>query len=156
MSTNASDPIHTFYAAFNARDGDAMAACYAPDVHFSDPVFPDLRGARAGGMWRMLTSQATDLAVELLDVHEHGDHAHAAWRATYTFSRTGRPVINEVLATFRLSDGLIVEHIDDFSFYRWSRQALGVSGLLLGWTPLLKRKVRQQAAAGLAKFLAEG
>jgi len=147
--------IQDFYAAFNHRDGAAMAAHYAADVHFSDPVFPDLQGGQAGGMWRMLTSQATDLAVELLDVHEHGDHAHAAWRATYTFSRTGRPVVNEVLATFHLSEGLIVEHIDDFNFYRWSRQALGVSGLLLGWTPLLKRKVRQQAAAGLAKFLAE-
>ena len=147
--------IKEFYAAFNRRDGAAMAARYAADVHFSDPVFTDLHGGQAGAMWRMLTSQATDLAVELLDVHEHGDHAHAAWRATYTFSRTGRPVVNEVLATFHLSEGLIVEHIDDFNFYRWSRQALGVSGLLLGWTPLLKRKVRQQAAAGLAKFLAE-
>jgi ketosteroid isomerase-like protein len=147
--------IKEFYAAFNRRDGAAMAARYAADVHFSDPVFTDLHGGQAGAMWRMLTSQSKDLSVELLDVHEHGDHAHAAWRATYTFSRTGRPVVNEVLATFHLSDGLIVEHIDDFSFYRWSRQALGVSGLLLGWTPLLKRKVRQEAAAGLAKFLAE-
>jgi ketosteroid isomerase-like protein len=147
--------IRDFYAAFNRRDGPAMAALYAPDVHFSDPVFPDLHGEEAGSMWLMLTAQATELTVELLEVHEHGDHAHAHWRAHYIFSRTGRPVLNDVAATFRVADGLIASHDDYFSFYRWSRQALGVSGLLLGWTPLLKRKVRQQAAAGLAKFRAE-
>jgi ketosteroid isomerase-like protein len=148
-------PIQDFYAAFNRRDGAAMAACYAPDVKFSDPVFPELHGEEAGAMWRMLTAQATDLTVELLDVHQHGDHAHANWRAHYTFSRTGRPVVNEVTATFFLSDGLIAEHIDDFSFYRWSRQALGAPGWLLGWTPMLKRKVQAQAAASLSKFRAE-
>src|SRR5687767_1470425 len=50
--------IERFYAAFDARDGDAMAACYAPGAHFSDPVFPDLNGDEPGAMWRMLTSQA--------------------------------------------------------------------------------------------------
>ena len=49
-----------------------MAACYAPDVTFSDPVFPDLRGAQAGAMWRMLTASSTDLRVELLE-HEADD-----------------------------------------------------------------------------------
>ena len=41
--------IERFYRAFDEGDGDAMAACYAPDARFSDPVFPDLRGSRAGG-----------------------------------------------------------------------------------------------------------
>jgi len=42
--------IERFYQAFDEGDGDTMAACYAPDVRFSDPVFPDLRGSRAGAM----------------------------------------------------------------------------------------------------------
>lgn len=49
-----------------------MAACYAPDVRFSDPVFGELRGAQAGDMWRMLAERATDLRVELPE-HEAGD-----------------------------------------------------------------------------------
>ncbi|MFT4048815.1 MAG: nuclear transport factor 2 family protein [Solirubrobacterales bacterium] len=36
--------IERFYAAFASRDGETMAACYAPDATFSDPVFPDLSG----------------------------------------------------------------------------------------------------------------
>jgi hypothetical protein len=64
-ATNTS-VIEDFYAAFDRRDGDRMAACYAHDATFSDPVFTDLRDAEPGAMWRMLTSQAKDLSVERL------------------------------------------------------------------------------------------
>jgi limonene-1,2-epoxide hydrolase len=141
--------VERFYAAFDARDGDAMAASYAPGAHFSDPVFTDLNGDEPGAMWRMLTAQATDLRVELL---EHTADT-ARWRAHYTFSQTGRPVVNDVRATFRFDgDGLIADHRDEFSFYRWARQALGPPGLLLGWTPLLRNKVRRRARASLERF----
>jgi SnoaL-like domain len=141
--------IERFYAAFDRCDGDAMAACYAPGAHFSDPVFTDLDGDEPGAMWRMLTSQATDLRVELL---EHTADS-ARWRAHYTFSQTGRPVVNDVRARFRFdADGLIADHRDEFSFHRWARQALGPPGLLLGWTPLLRNKVRRSAAASLERF----
>ena len=50
--------IERFYAAFNAKDGATMAACYAPDARFHDPVFGDLTGEQAGAMWRMLTGRA--------------------------------------------------------------------------------------------------
>ena len=105
-------------------------------------------------MWRMLTASSDDLRVELLE-HEADDaRGTAHWRASYTFSRSGRPVVNDIHASFRFENGLIVEHTDSFSFYRWARQALGTSGLLLGWTPMLRNKVRGQAAAGLEKFVA--
>jgi ketosteroid isomerase-like protein len=145
--------IERFYDAFGRRDGAAMEACYAPDVHFSDPVFVDLRGAEAGAMWRMLTERGTDLRVELLERSADGDRGSARWRAHYTFSQTGRPVVNDVRATMRFADGLIVDHVDDFDFHRWARQALGTSGLLLGWTPLLRSAVRRRARAGLDEFL---
>jgi ketosteroid isomerase-like protein len=146
--------IQRFYAAFAACDGDAMAACYAPDVEFSDPVFPDLRGEEAGGMWRMLTSQATDLRIELLDHAADGDAGSAHWKAHYTFSQTGRPVVNDVRARFRFRDGLIAEHRDEFDFHRWASQALGTSGKLLGWTPILRGAVRRRARGSLDRFLA--
>jgi ketosteroid isomerase-like protein len=150
--------IERFYAAFAAREGAHMEACYAPDVVFSDPVFPDLHGAEAGAMWRMLTERATDLRIELLEHEAEGDRGSAHWRAHYTFTQTGRPVVNDVHASFRFGDdGLIVEHRDEFDFRRWSRQALGPSGLLLGWTPLLRKAVRRRARAGLDEFMgAEG
>ncbi len=147
--------IERFYAAFDARDGETMAASYAPGAHFSDPVFPDLNGDEPGAMWRMLTSQATELRIELLEHEADADRGSARWRAHYVFSQTGRPVVNDVRASFRFAGGLIAEHEDDFSFHRWSRQALGPPGLLLGWTPLLKGAVRKKAAASLARFIAQ-
>ena len=49
---------------------------------------------------------------------------------------------------------MIVDHVDEFSFWKWSRQALGTKGLLLGWTPFVRRTVRTKARAGLDEFLA--
>jgi ketosteroid isomerase-like protein len=147
--------IERFYGAFAQRDGAGMAACYAPDVHFSDPVFTDLNGPEAGAMWRMLTARATDLRVELLERSADGDRGSARWRAHYTFTQTGRPVVNDVRASLRFGDdGLVADHVDDFDFHRWARQALGPSGLLLGWTPLLRSAVRRRARAGLDEFMA--
>ena len=40
-------------------------------------------------------------------------------------------------------------------FRSWSRQALGTPGLLLGWSPFLRNKVRATAAANLKRFLAK-
>lgn len=147
--------IETFYEAFQRRDGDAMAACYHPEIRFSDPVFPDLRGERAGGMWRMLTGRAADLEVSVRDVHADDRGGRAHWDASYTFSATGRHVDNHIDASFRFRDGKIVEHHDVFSFWAWSRQALGPTGLLLGWTPLVRNKVRATAGAGLDAFMAK-
>lgn len=144
--------IEGFYHAFDQGDGKAMAACYAPDVRFSDPVFPDLRGDRAGAMWRMLTDAPGEVRVELLE-HEADDTTGSAhWVARYPFSETGRPVVNDIRASFTFKDGLIVEHHDKFDFYAWSRQALGPTGLLLGWTPIVKSAVRKKAAGLLAKY----
>ena len=143
--------IERFYAAFDRRDGEAMAAAYAPHAHFRDPVFGDLTGAEAGAMWRMLTRTARDLKVELAEHDERSAH----WIATYTFSATGRPVVNDVRAKLVIQDGLIVDHVDSFSFWKWSRQALGTKGLLLGWTPFLPAKVGATAKAGLDMFIAK-
>jgi ketosteroid isomerase-like protein len=132
-----------------------MAACYAPDVRFSDPVFPELRGSKAGDMWRMLTGTPGDLRIELLE-HDAGEaRGSAHWRAQYEFTQTGRPVVNDVQASFVFRDGLIAEHHDDFNFHRWARQALGPVGLLLGWTPIVRSKVRRMAAARLDEFSAQ-
>jgi hypothetical protein len=105
-------------------------------------------------MWQMLTGRAKDLRIELLD-HEADDRGGSAhWRAHYTFAQTGRPVVNDIHASFRFRDGQIAEHTDRFSFYRWARQALGATGLLLGWTPMVRSKVQRQARAGLEEFQA--
>lgn len=144
--------ITRFYSAFQRRDAEGMAACYAPDVRFSDPVFPALRGKEAGDMWRMLLARGKDLRVEFSDVRVTSEGGAAHWEAWYTFTATGKPVHNIIEARFTFAGDLIVTHTDTFDLYRWSRQALGVKGLLLGWTPLVRSAIRAQAAKGLARF----
>jgi ketosteroid isomerase-like protein len=143
--------IQRFYAAFDQHDGDAMAACYAPDAHFWDPVFEDLTGTQAGQMWRMLTGRAEDLRVELAEYSSDGESGSARWIAHYTFTQTGRPVVNDIRATFRFKDGLITDHRDEFDFTRWARQAIGLPGLL----PPVRSAVRKKARAGLDDFIAK-
>jgi ketosteroid isomerase-like protein len=147
--------IERFYGAFDRGDGATMAACYGPGAHFRDPVFGDLTGEEAGAMWRMLTGRAADLRVELAEHETHGATGSARWIAHYTFAQTGRKVVNDIRAEFRFADGLIADHVDRFGFWRWSRQALGTPGLLLGWTPLLPKKVGANARAGLDAFMKE-
>jgi len=140
--------ITTFYTAFQSLDGDAMAACYAPDARFSDPVFTDLRGEQVGDMWRMLCSSATDLSLHFDSITD--DSAH--WVATYTFPSTGRRVRNDIHARFICTNGLIQEHHDSFGLWAWSRQAIGPPGTALGWTPMMQRRIRDQAMAGLRRY----
>ena len=145
--------IERLYAAFDRGDGAAMAACYAPDARFRDPVFGELSGEQAGTMWRMLTSRPdSDLSVELA-AHEAGPETGSArWIARYTFGQTGRPVVNDIQARFRFAGGLIAEHVDEFSFWTWSRQALGPTGLVLGWTPVLPLVLRRKVRGNLERF----
>jgi hypothetical protein len=87
-------------------------------------------------------------------VQADDDSGRAHWEAHYRFSATKRLVHNRIDASFRFRDGLIIEHVDRFDFWAWARQALGAPGLLLGWTPMLRNKVRAQAATKLALFRA--
>ena len=146
--------IDRFYAALAHKDWAAMAACYHPEVHFSDEAF-DLHGADAGLMWRMLCTRGKDMTLEYNGIEADDSTGRAHWEARYTFSATGRKVHNVIDANFTLRDGLIVRHVDRFDFWRWSRQALGAPGWLLGWSGLLQRKVRDNAAKGLSDFKAK-
>jgi ketosteroid isomerase-like protein len=146
------ETIERLYGAFGRCDGAAMTACYAPDAHFHDPAFGDLEGAEIGAMWRMLTGRATDLKIELQE-HEAGEETGSAhWIARYTFS-TGRPVVNDIQAKLRFADGLIADHVDDFDFRRWARQALGPAGTLVALLPPLRAKAKAKARAQLDEFI---
>jgi ketosteroid isomerase-like protein len=146
--------ITRFYQAFQRLDAEGMAACYADDVIFSDPAFGELRGRDAGDMWRMLTTRAKDFSLTFDNVRADERSGGAHWVATYLFSQTGNIVINDIQARFVFRDGKICEHHDQFYLWRWSRQALGFKGLLLGWTPLVRNAVRAQALKGLKAFQA--
>jgi ketosteroid isomerase-like protein len=144
--------VARFYRAFDDGDADAMLACYHPDVSFEDPVFGKLRGEEAGAMWRMLVGRATDLRVEARDVVADDAGGSATWTAAYAFGPTGRRVRNVIRARFAFRDGLIREHRDRFSLWRWAGMALGPVGWAAGWAPPLRARVRRDARRQLARF----
>ena len=154
----SSQTIRRLYAAFAELDAAAMQACYAEDAHFDDEAF-SLRGRdEIGAMWRMLCEavRAKGRAQWKLEVSAITERS-AHWEPTYLFTATGRVVHNVIDAEFEFdAAGLITRHRDRFDFWRWARQALGAPGLLLGWTPFLRTKVRGQAAANLRRFMTRG
>lgn len=142
--------IEQFYTAFAKADAEGMVACYHKDIEFEDPAFGPLKGDDARNMWRMLVNPGLKLEFSKVQADEHTGTAH--WEAHYTFSKTGNKVLNKIDAAFEFKDGKIIKHKDHFDFWKWSRQALGMPGLLMGWSPFLKNKVRQQALERLHKF----
>jgi ketosteroid isomerase-like protein len=153
MHPNA-ELLTDFYDAFSKHDGARMATAYHDSAHFSDPVFPDLDADGVRAMWQMLTGDASDLRIEATGIEADDDTGRVHWEAWYTFSTTGRRVHNVVDASFRFRDGEIVHHVDDFDFWRWTRHALGLSGILLGWTPIVRNKVQAMAAKRLEEWRA--
>jgi hypothetical protein len=145
--------IKTFYTSFQNLDAEAMVRCYHSGIRFSDPVFPDLSQPEVIAMWKMLCSQAKNFELTFTDIQANDRTGKAHWEARYDFSATGRPVHNKIDADFEFQDGKIIKHTDTFDFWKWSRMALGPAGLLLGWTPLLRKKVQKQARERLLKFL---
>ncbi len=147
--------VKRFYEAFGRRDAAAMIECYSKDVRFSDPVFPRLDAAGVATMWRMLCARGKDLRVIASDIDADDRKGRAHWVATYTYSATGRGVVNEIDATFAFDEGKIVRHDDRFDLHHWAEQALGVPGLLFGWTPPMQNAIRRKAAKALAEWRAK-
>jgi ketosteroid isomerase-like protein len=153
METNT-EVISKFYTAFQQLDFKAMNSCYSDDIVFNDPAFGLLRGDEAKAMWEMLCKNAKNLSltfsnIQLLDE----EYATCNWVATYTFSKTGRRVVNNIKAFMRLKDGKIIEHSDGFKLSKWAAQALGLPGVLLGWTGFMKRKIQKNARKNLVAFI---
>jgi ketosteroid isomerase-like protein len=146
--------IHRFYDAFARKDFSTMQDAYHPEASFSDPVFPDLSFAEVKAMWEMLITASTDLRISFDDVSADEGEGGCRWQAVYTFSSTGRKVHNVIRARFHFRDGLIVRHEDHFDFWRWSRMALGMPGILLGWSPFLQNSVRARARRRLDRYVA--
>lgn len=145
--------ITQFYTAFQQKDFETMATLYHPEATFKDAAFDLKSGKEAGAMWKMLLTAGKDLRIEFKDVKVEGEKGYAHWEAWYTFSKTGRKVHNVIDAQFEFKDGLIYRHRDHFDFWRWSRQALGLTGWLLGWSGFLKNKVGSTAMKGLQRFM---
>ncbi|MEP7127259.1 MAG: nuclear transport factor 2 family protein [Chitinophagales bacterium] len=145
--------IEKFYNSFNEKDYRSMQSCYHEEIIFSDPVFQHLAGNEAKAMWHMLVSNSKDLQLSYRDARANNNTGSCHWEAAYTFSGSGRKVLNVIDATFEFRDGKIFRHTDHFDLWKWTRMALGTPGFLLGWSPFLQNKIRKQATTSLSKFI---
>lgn len=146
--------ITRFYTAFQKLDAAAMNSCYSEDIVFSDPVFGILKSEEVRAMWTMLCQNAKDFSLSFSNIQLLDDeYATCNWTATYTFSKTGRRVVNHIKAYMRIVDGKITEHSDAFKISKWAAQALGWKGALLGWTGWMQRKIQKNARTSLNNFM---
>jgi ketosteroid isomerase-like protein len=154
MMDNKEELLNRFYSAFQRLDYQTMQDCYSADAVFSDPVFMLLRGNEIKAMWEMLCKNAQDFSLTYSDIvildHEY---ATCKWTAVYTFSKTGKKVVNHVKAFIRVHDGKITEHSDAFRLSTWIGQALGWKGVIFGWTNFMKNAVHKQARRSLDQFM---
>lgn len=155
MATNE-ELISRFYSAFQQRDHQTMNACYSDDIVFSDPVFLLLKEQQVKAMWEMLCTNAKDFSLTYSDITAVDEEYYTCkWVATYTFSKTGNKVVNNVKAFMKIKDGKIIEHSDAFRLSTWISQALGWKGQLFGWMGWMKRKVQLSARKSLVRFMEE-
>ena len=146
--------IQKFYTAFANSNAEEMASCYHKEVLFEDPVFGKLNQKEVTSMWKMLLERSKgNLKIEFSDVIANEKSGTANWIATYIFSQTNRKVVNNIAAKFEFEDGLIIKHTDNFDLYKWTKQALGWKGYLLGWTNFTQNKVLQNAKKSLQIYL---
>lgn len=148
--------LEKFYKAFQNHDAAKMAECYHEDVIFNDPVFKNLNHKEVTSMWEMLIKRSKgNLEIDFHSVMGDEELAQCIWEADYEFSKTGNPVHNIIHASMEFKDGLIIKHTDEFDFWRWSKMALGLTGILLGWSPMIRKKVQKVARMSLDKYLEE-
>lgn len=151
--TQNEELIRHFYTSFQNKDVKAMQDCYADSATFSDPVFTDLDAQQVRSMWAMLIKSGKDMQIEFKNISANATGGSAEWEAYYTFSATGNKVVNRIKASFLIENGKITKHTDHFNFYTWAKQALGFTGLLLGWTNFLRNKIRAKAKGNLKNFM---
>jgi ketosteroid isomerase-like protein len=147
--------IERFYHAFQRLDYKTMQDCYGDDIVFSDPVFGLLHADEVKAMWEMLCKNAKDFSLTFGNIQPVDEEYYTCnWTATYTFSKTGRKVVNHIKAFMRMKEGKIIEHSDGFRLSTWIAQAFGWKGVMLGWTGFMKRAVQKNARRNLEKFMA--
>ncbi len=138
--------ITKFYQALVRGNPEEMVQYYHDDITFYDPSFGELHGDDAKNMWRLLVSPAIKASFSNVEANR------ANWTAAYKFKKTGRQVVNHISAKFEFKGGKIIKHTDHFNLWRWTSQALGLPGYLLGWSGYMQKRCIQQTSVLLKNF----
>jgi hypothetical protein len=144
--------VRSLYAALAARRPEEAAACYHPDIFYSDPLHPRLRGEAVVDLWRMRLAPGTACEIRLDEASGGDQGAMARW--TMRTQVRGRPVEIRGRSLFAFREGRISRHYDHYSLWRWSTQAFGPAGATLGWLGPVRWALRSRARRALERFSA--
>ncbi len=143
-----------FYSAFAKADAETMISFYDDKIEFEDPAFGKLKGNDAKMMWQMLIERSRGNLKVSHQLNESSETiAKVNWTAVYPFSKTGRIITNHIEAIMIMENGKIIKHTDYFNLWKWSRQAMGWKGFILGWTPFFRKKLQQQTRKMLQQYM---
>lgn len=145
--------LFKFYTAFQTKDKKTMLECYHDDAEFRDPVYGIVRGVAVKAMWLMIMERGNEFAIEFRNIRANETEGTVDWVSRYTYSKTDRPIINRVHATFKFKDGKIIFHRDSYSVWRWAGMALGLTGYLLGFTPFIQNQIKSDAQTSLRMYI---
>lgn len=118
---SALNTAETFYKSLVKKDIAGIRSVLSPNVEFSDPAYPHLKGKDAESMWHLIT-ESDPLTIEYKIYKVEGNVVYGGWVADYEL--LGRPIHNEIRSKITVEDGKIAYHKDSFDFDRWSEQAL--------------------------------
>ncbi len=146
--------IEKFYTSFSNGDAKGMIECYHENITFKDPAFGELKGEKAKKMWEMLLSKKNSTTqISFDNVETTKETGSVNWTAKYVYGEKNRKVINMITANFKFKEGKIIEHIDTFNLWKWTQQALGISGYILGWSSFMKNKIQKTTNKKLANYM---
>jgi len=145
--------IDLYFKALQSLDAKTMGECYHPEATFQDPVFGPLNADETRAMWKMLCQNARNFSLVVKEIQADQEKGACRFTASYTFSKTGRNVVNSMTSHFEFKEGKILKQRDVFNLWKWARQAFGWVGLLLGWLPFFQQKIRREARKRLDKFM---
>lgn len=142
--------VEKLFSSLQALNHEAMAACYHEEATFSDIAFQLQGRKQIHAMWHMICQKG--ISVQVQSIETAGDIVRARIVDTYTFSDTGRQVVNRIESAFEFRDGLISVQRDTCDPLDWSRQAFGgIKGELVGRVGWLRRRA---AAGKIRTFIA--
>ena len=144
--------LNEFFIAFTNHDVETMLSYYHKDIIYDDIGFGKQKGENAKAVWYFLLGKVDKNAViTFSNIQITKNKGQVNWTTKYTFGK--RKIINQVTATFHFKDGKIIYHKDDYSLWKWSQQAFGIVGYLIGWSWLFSWFIRWQMQQLLRNFI---
>jgi hypothetical protein len=139
--------VEQLFKAFQSKDTDAIFATYAADCQFDHPLIGRLSKNEFSMAIRAFMRATPDYELAFQINHTDAKRVDVEWTITHIFHLTAKVIKQHGTTTCFLSNNRIVQQIDKFDRRAWSRQAMGMTGLVLsfvpGWRSFIERELRR-------------